>query len=509
VLEPCSTGEPRGRSIIPKARKTATPFLGFLLALATQGLLACASLPSIPLGLPVRWPDGGSDYPPPAEDLRGAAAEILARAIRFDTTNPPGNEAALAEWLAEVLKREGVEARAVRLEENQPKRAALWARVKGNGRSRPVVLLSHLDVVPADAAQWSLDPLAGVVGGGFVVGRGALDAKGIAVVHALTLAALARRAPLDRDVILLSTPDEEQGGAHGAARVVDSHRALLGGAEFLLGEGGGIRPGAEGPDVWGVSYTEKPLCWLELRTRGVGGHGAAGSGNAAPARLVRALSRVLRMEHEIRVTPEVARMFEALSPLAPALDRENYRTLRSALALNPDFRRRYLADPGREALVRNTVALTMLQGSPRVNVVPATARATLDVRLLPDESCGGFVEELRAAVDDSGVEIEPLLQFAASASPVETPLMDAIRRVAARRDPPGVVAPRVIAGFTDAHWFRRLGIVAYGFVPHRLRPVETHGIHGPNERISMDNLVLGVEIMLEILAELDRTPAPR
>jgi acetylornithine deacetylase/succinyl-diaminopimelate desuccinylase-like protein len=368
------------------------------------------------------------------------------------------------------------------------------------------VLLSHLDVVPAEAEEWAVAPFAGVSGGGYVVGRGALDAKGVTVVHLLTLKELRRRGiALQRDVILLATPDEETGGEGGAGWIVRQRRELLGGADLLLTEGGGILPGdASSRDIWGVAFVEKTPCWLKLRSRGLGGHGSVPPPDSATRRLVRALTRSEGLGAEIRVVPEVARMFELLAPLAAPRDRDRFLQLRGALALDPGFRERFMADPGRAALVRNTMALTMLEGSQRSNVVPAEARATLDVRLLPGESCPAFVEQLTEAIDDPAVEITIRLQFESRASATDTPLMRAIQRTAERADPPGLAVPRVITGFTDAHWFRDLGITAYGFVPRRLRPIETRTIHGPNERVSVDNLEFGVETLLTILQQLDQ-----
>jgi acetylornithine deacetylase/succinyl-diaminopimelate desuccinylase-like protein len=438
--------------------------------------------------------------------LGARAASALAQMIRIDTTNPPGNERALAEWLAGYLEAEGIETRVFPLPDEDSPRAALWARVPGTGRARPLVLLSHLDVVPADPRAWTLDPFAGVVGGGYVVGRGALDAKGVTVTHALALVEAKRRGLQPaRDLILLATPDEEAGGRAGAELVVERRPDLLADAAYLLTEGGGILPGEGGtPDVWGVSFTEKTPCWVTLAARGVPGHGAGAPADAATHRLVAALARVSALRFETKVVPAVAQMFASLAPLAAPEDRAGYASLRGSLALDPAFRTRFLEDGGRAALVRNTAAITTLSGGERINVLPAEARAGIDARLLPGESCEQFVEQLRAAVDDPSVSLEVELSFpSADASPTETPLMEAIARVAAASKPAGVVVPRVIAGFTDAHWFRARGIVAYGFVPRRLRPAETRGVHGANERISIENLALGVETTLGIVRELD------
>ena len=166
-----------------------------------------------------RW-RAGVPGPLPADEppsVGERAAVLLAQAIRIDTTNPPGNERALAEWLAAYLDGEGIESRVIPLPDPGSPRAAVWARVPGTGAARPLILLSHLDVVPADARDWTVDPFAGVVGGGYVVGRGALDAKGVTVTHALALVEAKRRGlALGRDVILLATPDEETGGRGGA-----------------------------------------------------------------------------------------------------------------------------------------------------------------------------------------------------------------------------------------------------------------------------------------------------
>jgi len=475
-----------------------------LVSASVAALVACASAPSVPVNRA-----GDVDLPPRSADLRSAAAGLLARAISFDTTNPPGNERALAEYFARALEREGIETRVIPLPGPESHRAALWARVPGRGERAPIVLLSHLDVVAATESGWAVDPFAGVEGGGTVVGRGALDAKGVSVAHLFALIELARRArPLARDVILLATPDEETGGELGAGLIARDHRELLRGASYLLTEGAGILPGEPGePDVWGVAFTEKTPCWVTLTARGLPGHGSTASENAAGLRLVRALSRVLAMPHELRVTPEVAQMFARMAPLAPKQERSQWRELRGALALNPAFRERFLADPGRRALVQNTTAITMLKGSDSPNVVAAEATATLDARLLPGESCPTFVDAMATAIDDASVELEITLDLPALASPTETPLMAAIERVAASSRPKGHVVPRVIAGFTDAHYFRALGMTAYGFVPRRLRLQDTLGIHGPNERVSLENLELSIRATVGILEELERVEA--
>ncbi len=443
-----------------------------------------------------------------SSEIGERAAGILARAIQFRTVNPPGDEAPLAAYLAGLLEAMGVEARVIPTPSGESKlgRAALWARLPGTGERPPIVLLSHLDVVPANAGEgWAADPFAGIRRGGDVVGRGALDAKGVAVVHLLALSELARRrVRLSRDVVLLATPDEETGGRDGAGWIVKERPQLLLGAEFLLTEGGGIHVDpAGGPDAWQVAVSEKSPCWLRVATRGRSGHSSVPDPHAAVPRLLNALDRIRRRETPLQVVPEVARMFRALAPLAPPEDAAGFANLADALAFDTGFRGRFLAQPAYAALVRDTVAITVLRGGPRTNVVPAEAAAHLDARLLPGRACEDFSRELADLATDTGAELQTLLSFTAASSPVDTPLYRAIVATSRALDPSAVVVPQVLAGFTDAHYFREIGITAYGFVPRWQRRGEQRGIHGPNERVSVENLGRGVETLVAILEQLD------
>ncbi len=453
------------------------------------------------------WPFG-KRAPRLGDGLDSAAAELLSQAIQIDTTNPPGNEAPLAEFFVDIAEREGLEARVIKTPSggSEGDRAAAWARLPGHGKQRPIVLLSHLDVVPADGEGWVVDPFSGLITAGYVVGRGALDAKGVSIVHLLAMAELARRdTRLDRDVLFLATPDEESGGQSGAGWLVRRRPDLLRGAEFLLTEGGGILVGDAGePNVWGVGVAEKGPCWARLVARGAAGHGSTAGPAAAVPRLVAALERVRRMPLPVRVVPEVATMFGWLAPIAAPEDRAGYADLATALRDDPHFRSRFLADAARSALVRNTVNITVLAAGSHTNVAPEEAHADLDVRLLPGESCNAFLDHLRSVIADPAVQVQSLLAFEPLGSPARTELFAAIETVAGEVDPGALVVPRVIAGFTDAHWFRELGLVAYGFVPRWLPPSETVGIHGSNERIAIDNLERGVRTMVRILEVLGR-----
>ncbi|MCH2185428.1 M20/M25/M40 family metallo-hydrolase [Myxococcota bacterium] len=488
-----------------RSRPTGS-LIGFLLALAL-----------VPVESQAIWPfdtDDTGQVEASSSVEYPEVATFLSEAIQIDTVDPPGNEEALARMIAGHLADAGIQTNVI--DTPGAGRAAVWARVPGTGKARPIILLSHIDVVPADPAEWEHDPFGGKMTAGFVHGRGALDAKGLTAVHVFTLLALSElETPLDRDVILIATPGEETGGVQGAGFIARQRPELLGEAEFLLTEGGGIRPRRSPasanpmPPMWGITVTEKSPCWLEIQTRGTPGHGSSPRPDAAVPRLIAALDRVRRVESPVRVLPEVQQMFLALATSAPPEDRAGFLSLRSALSTDSDFSRRFLSRPGYNALVRNTLSITVLEGSRSTNVVPGVARARLDARLLPGERCEDFVRGLEGVIADPSVSVETLLAFPSQSSPSSTELFQAIQRVAMAQDPDAIVVPRMIGGFTDAHWFREQGIVSYGFVPRWLDEGDARGVHGANERISIENLTRGVETSVAILKQLGQSSEPR
>jgi acetylornithine deacetylase/succinyl-diaminopimelate desuccinylase-like protein len=442
-----------------------------------------------------RTPGAEPDWARLGEETAGLLQELL----RVDTTNPPGNETPAARLLGEKLEAAGIPAEVI---ESGPGRGNLHARLEGRGRARPLILLSHLDVVPADPRGWEAPPFAGERRGYDIYGRGALDAKGVAALHAMSLIALRRSGTrLDRDVILLATADEEAGGRAGAGWIVEKRPELLADAEYLLTEGDHIHERADGRRVVQVAVAEKTPCWVELTATGAGGHGSTPAPDTAVTRLVRALDRVRRWDTPLRVVPAVAEYFAALAPLEAEPLATRLLDLEAALR-DPGFRASFLSNPRQNALVRNTVTPTVLAAGTRVNVVPPEARARLDCRLLPGEDPQAFLARLRRVIADDTIRLEPLLSFAAAASDSDSPLMAAVRQVATELLAGAVVVPSVLPGFTDSHYFRARGITSYGFVPFVLTEEEARTIHGVNERVTLDNLRRGLERMVALLRAL-------
>jgi acetylornithine deacetylase/succinyl-diaminopimelate desuccinylase-like protein len=428
------------------------------------------------------------------------ASELLSRYVQIDTTNPPGNEIAAAHFWQQVLAREGIEGQVF---ESQPGRGIVYARLKGSGEKKALILLHHLDVVPAVKADWSVDPFAGTIKDGYVYGRGAIDCKGVAVVQFMALALLQRaRVPLKRDIIFLGTADEEVGGRLGAGWFVEQHAGLINDAEFLLTEGGNIRI-QDGQRSYNVDIAEKAPCWIQLEAGGPAGHGSVPLRETAVTRLIRALEKIRNYETTIKVVPAVQSYFAALATREEPTKAERFRNLENALA-DPEFLKEFTGNPLYNALVRNTISPTVLEGSNKTNVIPAHARAQLDCRLLPGENPQQFVAALEKVVGDPTVRFSILLNFPPLASESETELFRAIRSVAERHDPQALVVPAVLGGFTDAHYFRRKGIVSYGFTGLAIGEDDSRRVHGTDERLSLASLREGVQVLMDVIEELGR-----
>ena len=443
--------------------------------------------------------------PSPAMDIdwskaRAEAVQLLQELIRIDTTNPPGNERAAALHIQKLLEADGIETRVLGV---APGRANLYARIKGDGRSRPLILLSHTDVVMAEPERWSVPPFSGEIRDGFVYGRGASDMKGTAAVH-VTLMRLLKRLniQLKRDVILLAVADEEASGT-GASSIINNHLDLIRGAEFLLNEGDVAYVKNGKLQQYGVDVMEKAALWLRLTAKGPAGHGSIPLANSSVNRLLAALERLRAWETPISVPPAVAQGYRILAAQQsdPVL-KIAYANLERSLR-NPALREKLLADSTLNAEVRNTLTITGLHGSDKVNVIPGTAWAQIDARLLPGETPAGFVAKLRAVLKDADLEIEILEGSTPTSSSADTALMTAIRAVAARRDPGVPVIPTMLTSSTDSAKFRSVGITAYGFEPFKMDDGELDRSHGDNERLSVENVGFALQFLYEVLLELN------
>ena len=430
------------------------------------------------------------------------AARLLSEYLRINTTNPPGNEIAAARWLAGVLQREGIEAQVF---EPAPGKANLYARLRGDGSARPIILLNHMDVVLASPEYWSVEPFSGVIKDGSVWGRGALDMKGEGIAQLMTLLILKRaQIPLQRDIIFLATADEEVGAGVGAAWVVEHHPELIRDAEFLLNEGGTTRAdGRGGVDYYGIGTTEKSPFWLDVTVRGTAGHGSRPTPDNPVHRLVRALARVSEWRTPIVVTPAVERYFRDLATVERDSSYKRWFADIRAAVRDSAALRAITSDIAYNALLRNTISITGVKGSDKTNVIPPLATAAIDVRLLPGQEPGAFLAELLRVIGDTAVSVKPQgPNWPATESSTETEMFRAITAVARARHPSALVTTPMLAGFTDSHYFRRLGIASYGLGPFPLTQPDSRGVHGNDERVSLSALRFGVRFYYDVVVRV-------
>ena len=430
------------------------------------------------------------------------AATNLVGYLQVDTINPPGNESRGVAYLGNLLDQAGMPYESV---ESAPGRGNLWARLRGtpdaDGNTQPaLVLLHHIDVVPANAAYWSVDPLSGEEVDGYIYGRGAIDTKGLGIVQLQAFLALAAsEQPLNRDVWYMATADEEAGGFFGAGWLVENRPDLFADVGYLLNEGGSGRRFEQGVAVM-VEVTQKVPLWLRLTASGRPGHGSAPQVTTSVTRLIRGLERVRQTEFPVNVVPAVAAMFEGLAPYQDPANRGQYASIAQAANDSNYLLSLRLQNPGAHALLRNTCSITRLIGSSKINVVPAESSAELDCRLLPDQDPEQFLTQLRQIINDEQIVIEKIMGFTPANSRTDTPLFSALENVA-REQHGAQLIPTVAGGFTDSHFFRDLGITSYGYSPFVFAPSEFTGVHGNNERISVENVTEGVVTFYKVLQE--------
>lgn len=434
------------------------------------------------------------DFDALAEETAGRLAEYL----RIDTTNPPGNERAGAEFLQALLAAEGIEAE---IHDSDPGRGNLYARLPGTGKARALLLLSHIDVVPATPEAWTVPPLSGAIRDGYIWGRGALDMKGMGMIEVMTMVALRRQGvPLARDLVLVANADEEAGSS-GARWFSREYGQLLRDVEFVINEGGENPVGPDGRTrYYGIELTEKLPLWLRLTARGAPGHGSRPTPRNAVARLARALGRLAEWETPLILTEPVEQYLKALAPYEADPARQAWLADPASALDDPAARVWFTGDRYLNALLRNTVSITGMSGSDKVNLIPPMATALVDARLLPGTPPESFLADLRRVLADDTVEIERINSARPTpVAPFSGPVVDAVRQAVAALDPGVPVTTQVMTGYSDSCYYRDLGIAAYGLDPFRTTPDDLAGIHGNDERVSLANVRFGVEFMYRVV----------
>jgi acetylornithine deacetylase/succinyl-diaminopimelate desuccinylase-like protein len=435
-------------------------------------------------------------------DLHERPAELLQQLLRFDTTNPPGAERECVEWLGGVVEAAGLETTFVAADAARP---SLVARLRGRGDAPPLMLQAHVDVVPTTGQQWTHPPFAGEVADGFVWGRGALDMKaGAAMFVAAALRAAASGMQPAGDVVLALLCDEEAGGDLGAAHLVRERPDLLDGVRYSLGEFGGFTLDIAGRRFYPIQVAEKQVCFLKATVRGPGGHGALPMRGGTMARLAKVLRTLDRRRLPVHVTPVARQMIEAVVAEVPVPA-----SVLLPRLLDPRFTDRILTLLGErgsvfDPLLHNTVNATIVRGGSKVNVIPSEATVEFDGRLLPGFTGDDMVRELGALLGRD-VELE-VLRYEPGPPEPDLALFDLLAGVLRDADSTGTPIPLLLAAFTDARHFARLGIQHYGFTPMQL-PANlrfTELIHAADERVPVEALRFGTDAVLRVLERYGR-----
>lgn len=414
--------------------------------------------------------------------------ELLSQMIQLDTTNPPGNEEIAVQFIEGLLHKEGVPYEIVAPE---PRRANIIARIPGKRPGKPVVLLGHLDVVPAHEEGWVVPPFSGAIRDGFIYGRGAVDMKSQVVCHLISFIRLLRSGIVpERDIVFLATADEEVSGKLGAEYMfhkVDD----LGDASFVLSEGGFVME-EEGRLHARISVGEKQVCQFMIRATGRGGHGSMPHKDSANNKVVEAAHRIINARLPFTPTRIATRYLEGVLK-GRKIGRFRFSNLKDALR-DEGFCRFVEDEPVFNALLRNTVALTMLSSGDKINVIPGEATAYFDARIFPETKHDRFLKQM-ARLAGPEVELTSIQKTFSVPSSFATPYFRNIAAVVRQVNGAVPVLPFLTTGATDLRHFRARGVPAYGFFPLRLSEEDHMTMHSVNERISVKALEEGQRCM--------------
>jgi acetylornithine deacetylase/succinyl-diaminopimelate desuccinylase-like protein len=441
------------------------------------------------------------------KEVEKEATQLLSNLIRINTTNPPGNETAAASYIAQYLDKEGFKTETI---ESAPGRGSVITRLKGTGEEPSLLLLSHLDVVPANPQEWTVDPFGGIIRDGYVYGRGALDVKSLTVIEMVAMELLKKNSvKLKGDVVLAATADEEKGGEEGAGYVLRNYREKLW-CPYVINEGGGLAIPTKKGYIFPIQTAEKGILWLKIKAKGTPGHGSTPNmADNAVLRMNSVINKLRSYKPETIYVPTLKEFLSEMSKQDPQLQ-ETF----SRLLANPRQSEQILDELAKKdkALAEEirprtkiTIAPTMIHGGVKENIIPSDCEAVFDCRILPGQSVDETVDLIKGLLKDVGLDklsFEFLQAHGGSESNTDTPLYSTITSVLREFEHGCGVTPTLTTGGTDSRFFRESGSVCYGFQP--MVPDEPNDqlekrIHGIDERITVANLVYGASILYEVV----------
>ena len=441
------------------------------------------------------------------DDVAQESTDQLVSLIRINSSNPPGDETSVAEYLQAELAKEDIAAELYALD---PKRANLVARLNGNGSKEPLLIMGHTDVVGVQQDQWTVDPFAGVIKDGYIYGRGTLDDKNSVTAGLIIMMLLKRfEVPLDRDVIFLAEAGEEGTPQVGITYMVDKHWDLIA-AEYCLAEGGETMSVDGKITRVGIETTEKMPRRVTLVARGTAGHGSKPRIDNAVTILAAAVAKAGTWQTPVRLNNTTRAYFDRLASISEGDNAWRYANIENPEKIDEIQQDFAVNDPYHYSILRTSVVPTVLDGGFRKNVIPGEASAILDIRMLPDEDMDGFYAELAALIDDPRIEIVPeeIYRPAAPPSSIDNEMFRAIEEVSKQLFPDATVLPIMQTGATDMAQIRAKGVQAYGFGPaESIEDMQSErGAHGNDERISEQALLNYVQFLWYTVLEVAATP---
>ena len=436
------------------------------------------------------------------QKIKEDAIATMSRYVQFDTTNPPGNEMPAALWIRDQLTDRKITSD-IKIHEPLPGRGLVIARIAGSENLKPLMINHHIDVVAANPSQWTHPPFGGMVADGFVWGRGTLDTKGLGVMFLIALESLiSEGVKFRRPIVFTAVPDEEPGGQNGMRWLTENHLPDID-PEWVWDEGsGGLKDVFGKGIVFAIAVAEKQIYRFKLIAEGEPGHGSMPHANSANTRLIAALQRIIETPRPLRAGPASAAMFAGLAatqkfPASFLLGR-----LANPLALKLAGNS-LAAEKFTNAVLRDTISVNIIQAGYQINVIPERAEAHLDCRLLPETDAKEFHQWLVSRIADDRIRIEMIQTSPPSGmAPVDNPFYRTVTSAIHKYTPGARVFPLLMAGATDGRYWRERGYSAYGFTPMILERTDIGRVHGIDERISIDNLLLGIKMARNILQTL-------
>ncbi len=432
---------------------------------------------------------------------------LLSDLIRINTTNPPGNETPAARFLAKTLEEEGLKCEVL---ESSKGRGNIITRIKDSREKPSLLLLSHLDVVPATPKEWSVDPFSGLVKEGYIWGRGALDCKSLVAIETMIMKLLARNeAKLKGDVIFAATADEEMGGTAGVGWLVKNHPDKIR-ADYVINEGGGFSIPINSKQVFTVQTAEKGIVWMKIKAHGRPGHGSIpGVADNAVLRMAEVMRRLGTHRSNIKVVPTVKQMIKEFSKEKGAIARHLLSLLTKPSSADRVLDQMAKREKGMaefiRAMIRTTIAPTMVHGGIKENIIPSECECVFDCRILSGQTKETLLNEVKEVLEDiENLEFEYIKADEPSESPFDTALYRQVQETLKEFLPVCSVVPFMMTGGTDSRYLRQLGSACYGFQPLKTEVSMDEMLkmtHGIDERISVENLVFGTSVLYRLVEQ--------